>query len=109
MMPGYLLTAASKVLCAHGGTATPVVTLSRVMVSGSPAVGQPAAYSIAGCPFTTPAGAPSPCTLAAGWQGAATRVTSTGIAVLLLSSTAQCGPNGVPAVVSQTQPRVFGT
>ncbi len=77
------------------------------MVSGQPIVLQPMPYTIAGCPFTTPAGSPLPC-VTAQWVTAATRITSTGMPVLLLDSQAVCVPNGTPLLITVTQTRVTG-
>jgi hypothetical protein len=100
-----VLTAASTVLCQHGGTATPTTPLARVLVSGSPAVGQSTAYSIAGCPFVPPA--PGPCATAQ-WVAAATRVLAGGVPVVLQDSTAVCAPTGTGLIPVMVQPRVKG-
>jgi hypothetical protein len=107
-MPGFLLNTSSQVMCTHGGKATPAVPLARVKVMGAPAVGVATTYAIAGCPFSTPSG-PLPCVTAAGWQGAAVRVTSMNMAVLLATSQAVCSPNGVPTTVVPVEARVKGT
>jgi hypothetical protein len=92
-MPGPAVTQSAVILCLHGGQAQPVVPLPRVMLSGQPAIGQATTYTVAGCPFTLPAPAPSPC-LTATWVVAATRVMSGGIPLVLQDSTAVCVPNG---------------
>lgn len=106
-MPGFLLHLGATVQCAHAGQAQPTVTNPRVTVSGQPIVMQPAPYAVAGCPFTTPAGAPMPC-VTAQWVTAATRVTSNGMPVLLMDSQAICTPNGTPLMILATQTRVTG-
>jgi len=85
----------------------PTVTNPRVTVGGQPIVTQPSPYSIAGCPFTTPPGAPMPC-VTAQWVTAATRVLSNGMPVLLFDSQAICTPNGTPLIITATQTRVVG-
>lgn len=106
-MPGFLLHFGATVLCAHGGQAQPTATNPRVTVNGQPIVTQPAPYSIAGCPFTTPVPNPLPC-VTAQWMTAATRVLSNGMPVLLFDSQAICTPNGTPLIVAATQTRVVG-
>ena len=110
-MPGFLLTTSSQVMCSHGGKATPTAPLARVKVMGAPAVGMTTTYAIAGCPYQQPGTppVPMPCVTAAGWQGAAVRVTSMNMAVLLASSQAVCTPNGVPTTVVPVEARVKGT
>ena len=106
-MPGPLLHVGATVLCAHGGQAQPTAPNPRVLVSGQPTVTQPAPYTIAGCPFTTPAGSPLPC-VTAQWVSAATRVLSNGAPLLLFDSQAVCVPNGTPLMITVTQTRVIG-
>lgn len=85
----------------------PTVTSPKVTIMGQAIVMQPAPYSIAACPFTTPAGNPLPC-LTAQWTTAATRITSFGLPVLLMDSQAICTPNGTPVLITATQTRVTG-
>jgi len=106
-MPGFLLHLGATVQCAHAGQAQPTAPNARVLVSGQPIVMQPAPYVVAGCPFTTPSGAPMPC-VTAQWVSGATRVTSNGMPVLLMDSQAICTPNGTPLVIVATQTRVTG-
>ena len=77
-MPGHALTQSAAVMCVHAGQAQPTTPLPRVTLSGAPAIGQAAPYTVAGCPFVLPGGAPSPCVTAT-WVAAALRVTSGGI------------------------------
>lgn len=97
----------ATVLCAHAGQAQPTSPNTRVLVSGQPTVLMPMPYTIAGCPFTTPAGNPLPC-VTAQWTTAATRITSNGMPLLLLDSQAVCVPNGTPLLITVTQARVTG-
>jgi hypothetical protein len=104
-MPGFLLTTASTVLCAHAGRATATSPSARVKVAGSPATTQPAPYSVAGCALPPPAGGPC---VTATWVVAATRVRADGMPVLLQDSVATCVPTGTPVTIVVTQPRVRG-
>jgi hypothetical protein len=106
-MPGPLLNAASVVLCTHGGPAQAAAVNPRVQVSGAPVATMAAPHTVTGCAYNV-SGAPSPCVTAA-WVTCAARVLAGGVPVLLMDSQAICAPNGTPAVVSATQPRVLGT
>ena len=106
-MPGFLLHVGATVMCAHAGQAQPTAPNPRVMVSGQPIVTQTTMYTIAGCPFTTPAGVPMPC-VTGQWVLAATRVLAGGQPVLLQDSQAVCVPNGTPLNIVVTQTRVRG-
>ena len=106
-MPGYILHQGATILCAHGGQAQATAPNPRVKVAGQPVVTMTAPHSVAGCPFTTPAGSPLPC-VTAQWTTAATRVTVGGLPVLLQDSQAVCMPNGTPVTVAVTQIRVRG-
>jgi hypothetical protein len=103
-----ILHVGASVLCAHGGQAQPTVSSPRVRVAGQPVVTVTAPYSVAACPFTTPAGNPLPC-VTGQWTTAATRVRVQGQPVLLQDSQATTIPNGVPLTVAATQIRVKGT
>jgi len=105
---GFVLHVGATVLCAHGGQAAPTAPNPRVRVSGQPVTTQPAPYTVAGCPFTTPAGAPLPC-VTAQWTTAALRVRAGGQPVLLQESQAVCIPNGTPVTIVATQTRVRAT
>jgi hypothetical protein len=103
-MPGFLLHAGATVLCAHAGQAQPTATDPRVTVSGMPIVTLAAPHAVVGCPFVA-AGVPSPC-VTAQWTVGATRVTASGVPVLVQSSQAVCAPNGTPVTIVATQTRV---
>jgi len=105
---GFVLHVGATVLCAHGGQATPTAPSPRVRVSGQPVTTQPAPYVVAGCPFTTPVGAPLPC-VTTQWVTAALRVRANGQPVLLQESQAVCIPNGTPVTIAATQTRVRAT
>lgn len=106
-MPGFLLHAGAVVMCAHAGQAQPTSPNPRVLVSGQPIVMQLAPYTIAGCPFVTPAGNPLPCVTGM-WVTGSTRILSNGMPILLLDSQAVCIPNGTPLLITVTQVRVTG-
>jgi hypothetical protein len=106
-MPGFLLHQGATVLCLHGGQAQATAPNPRVTVSGQAVVTQAAPHSVAGCPFTTPAGNPLPC-VTAQWVTGATRVLVGGVPVLLQDSQAVCIPNGTGVQVVTTQPRAKG-
>ena len=106
-MPGYILHQGATILCAHGGQAQATAPNPRVKVAGHAVVTMTAPHSVAGCPFTTPAGSPLPC-VTSQWTTSATRVTVAGMPVLLQDSQAVCMPNGTPVTVAVTQIRVRG-
>ena len=106
-MPGFLLHAGATVLCAHGGQAVPTAPNPRVLVSGQPVVTQPSIYTVAGCPFTTPAGNPLPC-ITGQWITASARILSNGMPVILMDSQSVCTPNGTPLTIVAAQTRVTG-
>jgi hypothetical protein len=107
-MPGFLLHQGATVTCVHGGQAQPTAPNPRVRVAGQPVVVQTAPHTVAGCPFTTPAGSPLPC-VTAQWVTGATRVLAGKQPVLLQDSQAVCVPNGTGVLISATQTRVRGT
>ena len=106
-MPGYLLHVGASVMCSHGGQAMPTAPNPRVKVSGQLIVTQSVTYTVAGCPFTTPAAVPMPC-VTAQWIMGAMRVKAGGQLVILKDSQAITVPNGVPLNVVVCQPRVNG-
>jgi hypothetical protein len=105
-MPGYVLHSGATVLCLHGGQAQPTAPLPRVKVGGQAAAGQAAPYTVSGCALPSNAGGPC---VTAQWVVAATRVKSTGIALLLQDSTAVCAPTGTGLQITQTQTKVKAT
>lgn len=105
-MPGFVLHAEATVLCQHAGKAQPATPLPRVRVAGQPAAGQAAPYAVTGCSLAS-SGSP-PCATAQ-WTVAATRVSSTGIALVLQDSTAVCVPTGTGLFPIVVQTRVRGT
>lgn len=107
-MPGFILHQGATVLCMHGGQAQATAPNPRVKVGGQMVVTQSAPHTVAGCPFTTPAGSPLPC-VTAQWVTAAVRVKAGGLPVLLQDSQAVCVPNGTGVNIVMTQVRVKGT
>lgn len=105
-MPGLAVTQGASVMCMHGGQAQPTMPLPRVRLSSQMAIGQATPYMVAGCPFTLPGPAPSPCVTAM-WTTFALRVRSGGIPLVLMDSSAVCVPNGTGLmIVSPGQMRV---
>jgi hypothetical protein len=97
----------ATVMCAHGGSAQPTVTVPRVMVSGQPVVTIAAPYVVTGCAMPPPSAGNGPC-VTAQFVTSATRVMALGQPVLLFDSQAVCAPTGTPLIVAVTQPRVTG-
>lgn len=105
-----LLTAASVMMCPHGGTvmATPGsmrATIDAPILRGSDT------FVIAGCSFTLPGPVLSPC-VSINWVQTATRVKHGGDFVLTEASVGLCvaatqAPQG-PVVIATTQPQVDG-
>ena len=110
-MAAPVLTAASTLLCPHGGT------VSIIATSGSTASGVPVAlssdvFTISGCPFQIPVGVgtvPHPC-VTVQWIGVGQTAKANGVAVLTAQSAGLClAADGVPqgpAIVAATQPVV---
>ena len=107
-MPGYLLHEGATVICMHGGEAEPTEPEPRVTVSGQPIVTQTCIYTIAGCPLPAPPNGNGPCVTAT-WITAATRITASGIPVLLQDSQAICVLPATGLNIVETQTRAKGT
>lgn len=90
---GHALTQGAVVLCSHDGQAQPTLALSRVLLSGQPAVGAAAPYLVLGCRQTPPCAT-------AFWTSTAQRVRSAGVPLVLAESTAVCVPTGTGIVVA---------
>lgn len=105
-MPGPILDLSSTVMCAHGGTATPVVPNPRVTAAGSPTVTLSTAYVIAGCALTG-TGAP-PCVSAQFTLGAL-RVTSGGVPLIVASGISTCVASGTPLLVVVPEAKVLAS
>jgi hypothetical protein len=98
----YLLDAAARVMCPHGGTLTTTPRVSRVTLGGRAPLLLDDPNVVGGC------GASSPCARVQ-WSAPATRVTIEGGKPLLSTSVGTCvggaGPQGL-AVVTGYQTRV---
>lgn len=104
---GALLTTASTLQCPHGGMVTAASAGGSAM-AGAPVLTAADTFTIAGCPFATPAG-PQPC-LTVQWVSTATRVNVGGAAVLTEASVGLCigaAPQGA-VVIAATQSRASG-
>jgi hypothetical protein len=105
-MAAFVLSQSDTVLCMHGGQAQPTTPLPRVKVAGQAAIGQASVYTISGCPLPPPT---TPPCVTANWVVAATRVTSSGVPLLINTGTAVCVPTGTGLQVVAFQTRVQAT
>jgi hypothetical protein len=108
-MPGFL-TAASLMMCPHGGTIQATPSSANVMAGGSPMLTAGDTFIVAGCPFNI-AGAPQPC-VSVQWVQPAAQSTRGGNPTLTLASVGLCvaatqAPQG-PVTISSTQAMVSG-
>jgi hypothetical protein len=103
---GNLVQQGATVLCSHGGQVQPTMPSPRVRLSGSPAVGLPAPWTVSGCPFPPNSGGPC---VTASWTVGTVRVTSMGQPLVLSTGSATCVPTGVPTNVVVTQLRARAT
>lgn len=111
-MPGPVLHSGASATCPHGASLTIVTAAARVMVAGSPAAVVTDQGTVTGCPFTVPTAKPQPC-VSTKWMIGATRVTSSGQALLINPAGAICQsaeqiPAG-PPTISGSQTRVVAT
>jgi hypothetical protein len=107
-MPGASLTAASTLVCPHGGTVMITPANQRATAQGAPIATSADVCTIAGCAFTIPPGVPSPC-VTVQWMVSAMRLKA-GAPALDAASVGICiaatgAPQG-PVIVQATQPRV---
>ena len=91
--------------CEHGGRLVPLSASGRVRVSGQLVLTCGQACAVYGCPHRSPAGPPSPCSVAC-WPSGATRVRSCGRPLLIADVPGTCTPNATGVLVRQVQPRV---
>jgi hypothetical protein len=105
-----LLTAASSMMCPHGGTvmATPGSTRAS---AGAPILRGSDTFTIVGCAFA-PGGVPNPC-VSVNWVVTANRVKHGAALVLNQSSVGLCiagnqAPQGT-VLINSTQAQVSGT
>ncbi len=106
-----LLTAASTMMCPHGGTVTATPGATQA-VAGAPILRGSDSFIIAGCPFTLPGGVPSPC-VSIDWVQTATNVKHAGALALNQASVGLClaatqAPQGT-VLITATQAQVSGT
>lgn len=106
-MPGFLSTAGTTILCAHGGQAKSPAPSPRVKVMGQPVLLQPMPLLVAGCANPPPPANVGPCVTATNVTGAL-RLKVMGMPVLLQDSQAICVPTGTGLLVSVVQLRVKG-
>jgi len=104
-MAGFILTAASVMICPHGGSIQAITSNTQVTIFGVPVLRSLDTFLVAGCPFFIGT-KPSPC-LTVQWIVADVRGTAVGGATLSQSSIGLClnefqAPQGV-AIVVQTQ------
>jgi hypothetical protein len=113
-MPGFVITFANTVLCTHGGYATPIPPVGRVLIMGLGAVlTNVHTYAIVSCGFPAATlGVQPPC-VTGRFFGGTIRVRSMGspLAVLPLSVASSKGlPNPTPLIVAPSgQARVIAT
>jgi len=110
-MAAPVLTAASTLLCPHGGTVT-VMATGGATVSGVPVALSTDAFPITGCPFQIPVGVgtvPHPC-VSVIWISIGQTAKANGVAILTAQSIGLCiAADGVPqgpVIVAATQPVV---
>jgi hypothetical protein len=108
-VPG-MLTAASVLMCPHGGTVQAIPASASVQFAGAPAVTASDTFMIAGCVFNI-AGVPSPC-LTVQWVQPAIQSSIAGNPTLTEASVGLClaatmAPQG-PVIIASTQPDVIG-
>lgn len=107
---GQYLTAASTLMCPHGGLVSPVPADARIRVSGSPIVLASDTFPIGGCAFNV-AGAPHPC-MQVRWVATALRAAADGAAPLTTDSVGLCQAADAavqgPVLIQATQTEVRG-
>jgi hypothetical protein len=104
-----LLTAASVMMCPHGGTVTATPGSTRATID-APILRGSDTFTIAGCTFA-PGGAASPC-VSVNWVQTATRAKHGGDFVLTEASVGLCLAGTQAAqgtvLITTTQPKVGG-
>jgi hypothetical protein len=108
-MSGFL-SAASVLMCPHGGSVQIVPSNTAVQFAGAPAVTASDTFIVAGCAFVIGV-VPSPC-VSVQWVQPATGSTVGGNPTLTEASVGLClaatqAPQG-PVVIASTQPNVSG-
>lgn len=105
-MGAPVVTAATMVMCSHGGAAQPTTPFPRVQIGGVPAVTISSPYAIAGCALT---GTPVPPCATGQFVSGSTRVLAGGAPLVLASSQSVCIPTGTPLLILGAQPQVTAT
>jgi hypothetical protein len=100
-MAAAVITTASTMLCAHGGSVSIVPTSTRVKAGGNPVLVQGDALTVAGCPFTVPPGVPTPC-VAAQVLVASQRVKVGGRGIVTTQGVVMTTGSGPPVPVTAT-------
>ena len=110
-MAGPSLTAASTLMCPHGGQVTIIPANSRATAGGAPMATTADTFIVAGCTFTLPGPVPSPC-VQVQWIMPGLRVKASGGQALDVGSVGMCiGATGAPqgpVSIQSTQPKVTG-
>ena len=109
-MAGASVTAASTLMCPHGGQVTITPSNTRAKAGGAPIATVSDTFVVAGCPFTLPGPTPSPCVrmqwIVPGLRvRAGSQALDAGSVGLCLAATG--APQG-PVSIQATQPRVKG-
>jgi hypothetical protein len=94
-------------MCSHGGQAMPTAPSPVVTASGMPVATISAPYTVAGCAFVPPGGN-GPCVMGQ-WIVGATRVSSRGQPLAILSGASICTPTGTPLLPISAQTRALAT
>jgi hypothetical protein len=106
---GQLLTAASTLMCPHGGMVVASPASPSVTAGGVPIVVATDTFVVAGCTFSP--GAPHPCTTVE-WASTDTGSRAGGAATLSTDSVGLCkaGDGAVqgPVIIQATQPQASG-
>ena len=110
-MAGPSLTAASTLLCPHGGQVTIIPASPRAIAGGAPIATTADTFLVAGCIFTLPGPVASPC-VQVQWIVPGLRLKAGGAQALDAGSVGLClaatgAPQG-PVSVMATQPRTKG-
>jgi hypothetical protein len=111
-MAGAALTAASTLMCPHGGTVAIIPSSPRAKAGGAPIVTAADTFLIAGCTFTLPGPVPSPC-VRVQWIVPGAKVKHGGASALDAGSVGMClaatgAPQG-PVSIQPAQARAIGS
>lgn len=104
-MGNPLLTAASAVLCSHGGSGFPIVSEPRVRSDGQPLIALDSPWVNSGCPGAGPAGIR--CSTAT-WLSGTSRVLASGRPLVSASSIGRTSPDVGNISILLSQDRVRG-